>query len=192
MKQLMSGSKTYFILAFVIAFLVLLIVPLWFLIGAAGDEEHSSHSHGGVTVSEEEFLSKIKEQQEAYGLPDGSVRLPPGSQAYIVAQQFSFLPHTLRVQPGGQYQLIFFSPDVHHGASLISPEGGSLNTVIMPGMTSMMSIKPTRSGEVLILCNEFCGVGHHLMRGNIIVEGEEVPLQHEQEEHDHEDEENHH
>jgi cytochrome c oxidase subunit 2 len=30
-------------------------------------------------------------------------------------------------------------------------------------------VVPTEPGEFHIVCNEFCGVGHHLMVGKIIV-----------------------
>jgi heme/copper-type cytochrome/quinol oxidase subunit 2 len=30
-------------------------------------------------------------------------------------------------------------------------------------------VTPTQAGEFEIVCNEFCGVGHHLMVGKVIV-----------------------
>jgi len=38
------------------------------------------------------------------------------------------------------------------------------------GLDHVLTIKPTRKGEFPIICNEFCGIGHHLMTGKIIVE----------------------
>ncbi len=161
-----SGPKTYLVTAFVIALLVLAVVPVWFALGVAGGE--GGHQHGGATVSEEWFMEKIRAQQEKYGLPDGSVRLPTGSNVYILASQFAFTPRTIRLVFGGNYELIFFSTDVYHGASLI--QSGSVNMVIVPDMTARMSIKATQLGEIQLLCNEYCGAGHHLMKGKIIVE----------------------
>lgn len=178
-----SGSTAFLVAAFVVAFLVLIIVPLWYALGAVG--AGAGHAHGGVVITEDWFLSKINEQQQKYGLPDGSVRIPPGdksyvtmpdglviptstSKVYIMARQFAFIPNTIRLQFGGLYDLIFFSPDVFHGASLI--QEGSLNMVVMPNMTSKVTLRVTQLGEIQLRCNEYCGVAHHLMQGRIIVE----------------------
>ncbi len=160
------GSKAYLVTAFVLAFMVMAVVPLWFVLGEGTIED--AHQHGGVIIPEEWFIGKLKAQQEKYGLPDGSVRLPPGSTVYILAQQFAFVPGTVRLVFGGNYDLIFFSPDVYHGASLI--QSGTTNIVVAPGMTARVSIKATQIGEIRLLCNEYCGAGHHLMKGKIIVE----------------------
>ena len=32
-----------------------------------------------------------------------------------------------------------------------------------------MTVKPDRAGEYGVLCNEFCGIGHHNMVGKIYV-----------------------
>ncbi len=161
-----SGPKSYLVAAFVIALLVLAIIPVWFALGVAGGE--GGHQHGGVTISEEWFMDKLKAQQEKYGLPDGSVKFPPGSTVYILAQQFAFVPGTVRLVFGGSYELIFFSTDVSHGVSLI--QSGSVNMVIAPDMTARMSIRATQLGEIKPLCNEYCGAAHHLMQAKIIVE----------------------
>ena len=33
----------------------------------------------------------------------------------------------------------------------------------------MITLTPTEPGEFGIICNEFCGVGHHMMLGKVIV-----------------------
>ncbi len=160
------GSKRYLVAAFIIAFMVMAVVPVWFVLGAVGGED--AHQHGGITVPEEWFMGKVRAQQEKYGLPDGSVRLPTDSKVYVLAQQFAFTPRVIRVIYGGNYEFIFFSPDVLHGSSMI--QAGSVNTVILPDMTAKISIKATQLGEIQLRCNEYCGAGHHLMKGIIIVE----------------------
>ena len=160
------GSKRYLVAAFIIAFMVMAVVPLWFVLGEGTIED--AHQHGGVNIPVEWFMGKLETQQEKYGLSDGAVRLPPGSTVYVLAQQFAFRPNTIRLVFGGNYEFIFFSPDVYHGASLI--QSGSTNIVVAPGMTARVSIKATQIGEIRLLCNEYCGAGHHLMKGKIIVE----------------------
>lgn len=178
-----KGSAGFLVAAFIVAFLVMVLVPTWFALGVVG--AGGAHVHGGVKISQEWFTSKINEQQKKYGLPDSSVRIPPGdkvmvtmpdglvvptstSKVYIMSRQFSFTPNTIRLQYGGLYDIIFFSPDVFHGGSVIME--GSLNTVIMPDMTTKILVRPTKLGEIEIRCTEYCGVGHHLMKAKIIVE----------------------
>lgn len=167
----MKTSKVPLLLAFILSFLVLLIVPIWFLIGVGGSTGHSQHA--GEMVDAAWFTAMVNTQQKKFGLADGSVRLPPNSSIYVIAEQFAFTPAMIRVQAGGRYDLHFYSPDVLHGASLVQSGSSSLNTVIMPGMISATSIEVTHEGSILMLCNEYCGVGHYLMKGRIIVEGGE-------------------
>lgn len=178
-----KASTAFLVVAFVVAFMVMLEVPTWYALGVVGTG--AGHVHGGARITQEWFITKINDQQQKYGLPDGSVRIPPGnkvrvampdglvvaastSKVYIMMRQYSFVPNTIRLQYGGLYDLIFFSPDVFHGASVI--QDGSLNAVVMPNMTSKLTVRVTKLGEIQLLCNEYCGLGHHLMRGKIIVE----------------------
>ncbi len=178
-----KASTRLLVVAFIVAFTLMLLVPVWFLLGVVGSG--GGHVHGGAKITPEWFTSKVNEQQQRYGLPDGSVRVPPGnkvlvtmpdglvvpastSKVYIMMRQFSFTPNTIRLQFGGLYDLLFYSPDVFHGASVI--QDGSLNAVVMPNMTSKLTVRVTQTGEVQLLCNEYCGLGHHLMKGRIVVE----------------------
>ncbi len=47
---------------------------------------------------------------------------------------------------------------------------------IVPGMVTYFWFVPTQTGEYQVLCAELCGIGHHTMRGTVIVE-EESPYQ---------------
>ena len=161
----MTGSKTHLVLAFVLAIMVMAVVPLWFILGEVGG---GAHVHGGASIPEDWFMGKLRAQQDKYGLDDGSIRMPPGSTVYVLAQQFAFAPGTIRLTFGGLYDFIFYSTDVIHGASLV--QSGSLNAVVMPQTTSVLSIRASQLGEITLLCNDYCGPGHHLMKGTIIVE----------------------
>ncbi|MGI9324872.1 MAG: c-type cytochrome [Pseudomonadales bacterium] len=41
---------------------------------------------------------------------------------------------------------------------------------MVPGLVSYLWFTPTRTGEFEILCEELCGVGHHTMRGLVVVD----------------------
>ncbi|MBL6935925.1 MAG: cytochrome c oxidase subunit II [Alphaproteobacteria bacterium] len=43
---------------------------------------------------------------------------------------------------------------------------------LVPGMVTFFWATPTRAGTFDILCFELCGVGHHTMRGTVVVEEE--------------------
>lgn len=43
---------------------------------------------------------------------------------------------------------------------------------LVPGMVTWQWLTPTRTGTFEILCEELCGIGHHTMRGTVVVEEE--------------------
>ena len=40
----------------------------------------------------------------------------------------------------------------------------------MPGMTTHVRVKPTRTGSYSLICAELCGLGHSTMRARVVVE----------------------
>lgn len=44
---------------------------------------------------------------------------------------------------------------------------------LVPGMITWQWLTPTKVGSYEILCEELCGIGHHTMRGRVVVEEEE-------------------
>jgi len=45
---------------------------------------------------------------------------------------------------------------------------------IVPGMVTYFWFAPTRAGSYEVLCAELCGIGHHTMRGTVVVEDEDA------------------
>jgi cytochrome c oxidase subunit 2 len=45
----------------------------------------------------------------------------------------------------------------------------NVNIQVHPGLEHVVTITPTQSGEFSVVCNEFCGIGHHTMIGRIHV-----------------------
>jgi cytochrome c oxidase subunit 2 len=43
---------------------------------------------------------------------------------------------------------------------------------LVPGTVTYFWFTPTREGRYQILCAELCGIGHHTMRGYVVVESE--------------------
>ena len=40
---------------------------------------------------------------------------------------------------------------------------------VIPGYEMVLKITPNKSGEYSVICNEYCGIGHHQMIGKIYV-----------------------
>jgi cytochrome c oxidase subunit 2 len=89
----------------------------------------------------------------------------PGGDAYLQAQMWTWYP-VLRFKKGQTYRLHISSLDLQHGFSV---QPINMNFQILPGYDHVLTITPTMSGEFPIICNEFCGIGHHTMTGRIIV-----------------------
>lgn len=92
--------------------------------------------------------------------PDGSVT------ARIVATQFEFLPHCVPVPQGRRVTLRFASPDVIHG---ILVTGTNVNTMVVPGYVAQVHTEFTRTGDLLMPCHEYCGIGHSEMWATVQV-----------------------
>ena len=79
---------------------------------------------------------------------------------------WSFYP-VLKMKKGQTYRLHISSMDLQHGFSL---QPLNMNFQVVPKYDHVLTITPTSAGEFPIICNEFCGIGHHTMTGRIIVE----------------------
>jgi cytochrome c oxidase subunit 2 len=88
----------------------------------------------------------------------------------VVATQFEFVPRCLVVPVNKPVTLRFASPDVIHGI-LIS--GTNVNTMVVPGYISQVHTVFTKTGELLMPCHEFCGLGHSQMWAKVDVVREE-------------------
>lgn len=90
----------------------------------------------------------------------------PGSDIYLLGQMWKWTP-ILKLAEGQTYRLHVSALDIQHGLSL---QPMNMNFQVLPGYDHVLTITPTSTGEFSIVCNEFCGIGHHLMTGRIIVE----------------------
>jgi cytochrome c oxidase subunit 2 len=94
------------------------------------------------------------------------VEAAPGGEAYLQAQMWQWFP-ILKLKKGQTYRIHLSSLDLQHGFSV---QPLNMNFQVVPGYDHVLTLTPTSAGEFSILCNEFCGIGHHLMTGRIIVE----------------------
>ena len=111
----------------------------------------------------EEFIRQYKVGEDR-GMP--IVKPPPGADVYLTAMSFQWRP-ILQLQKGAQYTLHLSSIDVNHGFSLFPI---NVNFQVVPGYDYGLRVRPNSSGDFRIMCNEFCGIGHHTMIGRVIVD----------------------
>lgn len=98
----------------------------------------------------------------------GLKELAPGRyEAAIIAQVFMFTPGEIRVPAGSKVTFELTSRDVIHGFKI---EHTAVNVMVIPGQISKVTTTFDEPGEYLIVCHEYCGGGHHVMYGKVIVE----------------------
>jgi cytochrome c oxidase subunit 2 len=95
-------------------------------------------------------------------------RVDPTGQvvARVIATQFEFVPNCILLPAQRDVTLRFTSPDVIHG---ILVTGTNVNTMIIPGYISQVHTRFTKTGDLLMPCHEFCGLGHSQMMATVRV-----------------------
>lgn len=93
------------------------------------------------------------------------VKPPAGSDVYLIARMWNWWP-ILELEAGKTYKLHVSSMDYLHGFSL---QPVNINIEIVPGYEHVIKLTPDKPGIYSLVCNEFCGIGHHTMLGRIYV-----------------------
>jgi cytochrome c oxidase subunit II len=93
------------------------------------------------------------------------VHPPVGSDVFLIARLWQWWP-ILELEKDKSYRLHISSMDWQHGFSL-QPE--NINLQVLPGYEMVVTLTPNKSGSFSIVCNEYCGIGHHTMLGKIYV-----------------------
>jgi cytochrome c oxidase subunit 2 len=91
-----------------------------------------------------------------------------GATVVMIAMMFAYQPAEVHITAGKPVTFRLTSADVVHGFSIVGTNG---NTMVVPGYISQFTTVFRTPGEYLIVCNEYCGLSHHLMFAKLIVEG---------------------
>ena len=91
---------------------------------------------------------------------------PNQYEAVMIGRIWSFTPAVIEVPAGAEVTFTLTTPDVIHGFHV---EGTRVNMMLIPGQITRARYRFERPGEYTIICNEYCGVGHHTMYGKVIV-----------------------
>ena len=90
---------------------------------------------------------------------------PAGADVFLIARLWDWWP-ILELEKGKSYPLHLTSMDFNHGFSL---QPANINIQMVPGFEHVVTVTPNQSGTYSIVCNEFCGIGHHLMVSRLYV-----------------------
>ena len=136
-------------IAFVLASLVLVAAwPGWRL----------AETPAAYAEAPEAFAARV----EAFAAGQPVVRPSPGDVP-LLARRFEFHP-ALELKVGQTYRLHLSSMDGVHALAV-----GRAEMMLMPGEVRVLEITPERTGPLEARCNEYCGLGHNRMRGQIVV-----------------------
>ncbi len=159
-----GSERTWLGLAMAWCVVLTLAMPYWHF---KGKQNSTGESYRTTPV---EFIERVNlfVATNQVGTENGiPVAEPsPGGDAYMLARMWTYYP-ILKLRKGQTYRLHLSSADLQHGFSL---QPDNMNFQAVPGYDHVLTLTPTRAGEYSIICNEFCGIGHHMMTGRILVE----------------------
>jgi cytochrome c oxidase subunit II len=158
-----KSELIWIIVGFIWGLIMFFMMIYWHAVG----EQNLSNEAYRITA--EDFAARTKTMIEKYKVRDESgfpvVHPPPGSDVYLIARLWQWWP-ILELEKDQSYRLHISSMDWLHGFSL---QPVNINLQIHPGYEMVLTVKPDKAGEYGIVCNEFCGIGHHTMVGRMYV-----------------------
>lgn len=162
-ESIPKQEKIWISVAFAWCMVLFAMMPLWHI---KGGQNVSGIRHKVDPVDYatrvEQFVADYKVGREKR-IP--VVEPPPGSHVYLLGRMWQWYP-IIRLEKGVEYTLHLSSADVNHGFGLFPL---NINFQVVPGYDYALKITPSESGDFRIICNEFCGIGHHRMVGKIEV-----------------------
>ncbi len=160
-----KSEVLWIFLAFIWALIMFFMMPYWHF---AGDQNLSNEAY---KIRPEVYGEKVEAWADKYTVREHAdtgipvVKPPAGGDIYMLGRLWEWWP-VLELEKGQSYRMHLSSVDWMHGWSLL-PE--NINIQVHPEYEMIFTITPTSSGEFSVVCNEFCGIGHHTMVGKIFV-----------------------
>ena len=90
---------------------------------------------------------------------------PAGSDVYLLGRLWAFWP-ILELEKDKTYRLHITAMDYNHGLSI---QPANINIQMVPGFEHVITVTPNQSGAYSLVCNEYCGIGHHRMVSRLYV-----------------------
>lgn len=158
-------EAVWIIIAFVWCMIMFFMMVLWHVYGKQNlSTETYKTTPAKFMAQTQEFVDKWTVRTET-DLNIPVVAPPEGSDIYLIARLWSYWP-ILELEKDKTYKLHLTSMDYGHGFSL---QPTNINIQIVPGYEHVVKITPNESGTFAIVCNEYCGIGHHEMVSRLYV-----------------------
>lgn len=155
----------WIIIAFLWGLVMFFAMIYWHAFGAQNLSNEAYRIKPETFAAKTEAMAEKHKVREHEGTGFPIVHPPPGSDVYMLGRTFEWWP-VLELEKGKKYRLHLSSMDVQHGFSL---QPININLQIHPGYDMVLTITPTKTGEYTVVCNEYCGLGHHTMVGRVII-----------------------
>lgn len=84
----------------------------------------------------------------------------------VLGLMYAWLPASMTLPAGVPITFHVTSRDVVHGFQIIRTDGQSM---AVPGYVSRFTTTIPEPGDYLVACNEYCGIGHHMMSAKLVV-----------------------
>ncbi len=81
-------------------------------------------------------------------------------ELYYVSSAFRYEPAEVEIPKGATVRIQVATTDVIHGFQIT---GTNVNFMVEPSLISSYTYTFDKQGEYLVLCNEYCGIGHSEM-----------------------------
>lgn len=153
----------WIVIAFLWALFMFFFMIAWHFIGQQNLSPEAYRIAPSTYEQKVEAFAKKYQVREEKGIP--VVKPPAGSDIYILGRLWQWWP-ILELEQGQTYRFHISSIDWQHGFSL---QPTNINLQVHPGYEHVITLTPTEAGQFGIVCNEFCGIGHHTMTGKIYV-----------------------
>lgn len=85
----------------------------------------------------------------------------------ITAKKYEFTPNVITVKKGEPVKLVITATDRDHGFKLAAFK---INQHLKKGEPATIEFTADKAGEFPFQCSVICGMGHHRMKGKLIVE----------------------
>jgi cytochrome c oxidase subunit 2 len=162
-QKVERGELVWIVIAFLWGIVMFFMMVYWHLYGQQNLSGEVYRIDPEIYAARTEEFAEKNKIEEVEGIP--VAKAAPGADIYMLARTFEWWP-ILELQKGQSYRLHLSALDVQHGFSL-QPVG--INIQIHPGIEHIVTLTPTQAGQFGVVCNEYCGLGHHQMTGRIRV-----------------------
>jgi cytochrome c oxidase subunit 2 len=156
---------TWILIAFAWAMVLFFMMPYWHAFG------RQNLSNEAYRISAEAFSAKAQAMVDKYTVREETeqkipvVHPPEGADVYLIARLWQWWP-ILELENGKSYRLHLSAMDYQHGFSL---QPSNINLQVVPGYEMVITVTPNQTGSYSIVCNEYCGLGHHQMVSRLYV-----------------------